>query len=271
MIIRLLLLAIVFVGTPLHAKGNEKPSGKDYESSLIDAPDKSTAIEEEDHAYLLRHNPFYFAYANPTSKVQLSFRTTLIKKVPLYFGYTQVMFWELLHNSKPFQDLTFNPELFYRVDMNHGWLDNFDAGYEHTSNGKAGDPSRSYNDAFLRLNFKKELRRWITKFSIKAAYLHAFDTTNANLREYVGPLSYKISFIQLFDSWVDKTELSVQATPGGKAGENWGKGGYQFSASFRLGRVNVIPSFYLQYYTGYAESLLNYDRNISTFRGGFIF
>lgn len=243
------------------------------QNSLLNADSKLSAIEKQDQAYLLRHNPFYFAYANPTSKLQLSFKTRFVQDVPLYFGYTQLMFWELLHDSKPFGDLTFNPELFYRFNMrNWGWfLDTADVGWAHNSNGKAGTATRSFNEVYVRVGLKKEFNRWITVLSVRGSYLHAFDDTNKNIQRYIGPLSLKLSFIQLYDAWIDKSELVIQATPGGKFADNWGKGGYQFSASFRLGRMKVIPSFYLQYYTGYAESLLNYNKAVSTFRGGIIF
>jgi phospholipase A1/A2 len=261
-----LILIAVLTSLSLHAQKN-----KDQEPSLADAPDKAQAIADEDHAYLLRHNPFYFAYGNPLSKIQLSFKTKLVKHWPLYFAYTQLMFWELGHSSKPFRDLTFNPELFYRIDTGDHWLDNLDIGYAHDSNGKAGDVSRSYNEAYVQLNFKKELQNWVAHFSVRGGYLHAFDEGNEDIQTYVGPLTYKLSFVQLYDAWIDKSEFAIQATPGGKFGDNWGKGGYQFSWSFRLGRMNILPSFYVQYYSGYAESLLNYNQNISTFRGGLIF
>ena len=181
------------------------------------------------------------------------------------------MFWDLVHKSKPFRDLTFNPEMFYRWDLGTGWLDSADFGYAHNSNGKEGPPSRSYNTAYGQVNMQREFKSWIARLSVRAGYLHDFDETNKDIQKYVGPFTYKLSFIQLYDAWIDKSEIAIQGTPGGRFGDNWGKGGYQFSWSFRVGRMNVIPSFYVQYYTGYAESLLNYDRNVSTFRGGLIF
>jgi phospholipase A1 len=242
------------------------------DETLLTAQNKLKAIEEEDHAYLLRHNPFYFAYSNPLSKLQLSFKTKLIKNVPLYFAYTQVMYWALRQNSKPFRDVTFNPDLFYRLMTDdRAWLRSIDIGYDHNSNGKEGLASRSYNSVYFRLNTQFESRRWIIRFASQFSQLHYFDPTNKDIQAYIGPLSLKLSFIQLFDAWFDKTELTAQAVPGGRYAENWEKGGYQFSAAFRLGRMKMIPSFYVQYYSGFAESLLTYNQSISTFRVGVIF
>jgi phospholipase A1/A2 len=229
-------------------------------------------LHQEDNAYLFRHNPFYFAYGNPTSKIQLSFRTKIIKDIPLYFAYTQLMFWALQQNSKPFQDLTYNPELFYRLSISQfSLVKSVDFGWMHDSNGKAGDTSRSYNSLYVRLNSEKEYDRWIVRTSLTGAYLHSFDDTNRDIQNYIGPLTLKLSFIQLWDAWIDRSEFSLQATPGGKFAQNLGKGGYQVSWQFRVGKINLVPSFYLQYYTGYAESLLNYNQYVHAFRAGVIF
>lgn len=242
-----------------------------------------TPIEREQHqeAQLLqRHKPFYFAYGNPNSKIQVSFKTPLLNKFPLYFGYTQLMFWRLRENSVPFKDMTFNPEFFYRFYLNpSSTLRSIDAGFwGHNSNGKAGSVSRSYNTRYVRFNLEKEGHRWTTRANIQLQYLYGFDQTNAEVHRYneqiqyfVGPLLMNLTFVQLFDGWFDKSEISLDVIPGGKFAQDWDHGGYQLSWSFRLGGVNLTPSFYLQYYHGFAETLLNYNERVDAFRGGIIF
>ena len=243
------------------------------ESALVDTSSTSARLDEEDESTLQRHHPFYFAFGRPTSKLQVSFKTPIIKELPLYFGYTQFMFWALEEESKPFRDLTYNPELFYRWSQQR-WriLDSIDFGvWSHTSNGKAADDSRSLNRNYVRFNFQREGRRWITRTGVQLSYLHGFDPTNRDIQDYIGPLAFSISFIQLFDAWIDKSELALQVSPGGKFAENWDRGGYQLSWSFRLGTFDLVPAFYVQYYYGYAETLLNYDSQVSELRGGVIF
>ncbi|MGE0762292.1 MAG: phospholipase A [Bdellovibrionales bacterium] len=234
---------------------------------------KSEQLEQEDEASLQRHFPFYFAYNSHLSKLQISLKTPLVRKVPFYFGYTQLMFWALRDDSRPFRDLTYNPELFYRFKTpRFAPLKYLDFGiYSHNSNGKAGTASRSYNKSYLRAHFEIESSRWVTGFSAQAAHLYAFDPTNKDIQNYIGALSFGVNFIQLFDSWVDKSEVSLQVLPGGKFGTRFDRGGYQLSWSFRLGGLNVVPSFYAQYYHGYAETLLNYNQKADVFRIGFIF
>ncbi len=232
----------------------------------------SAAVHAEDRAYLFRHNPFYFAYGNPISKLQLSFRTQLISEAPIFLAYTQLMFWALRQDSKPFHDLTYNPEAFYRLKVKKLLpIKSVDFGWMHDSNGKAGEDSRSYNSIYLRLNAEAETEHSLLRASLTGSYLHAFDETNRDIQTYIGPLAYKLALIHLWNAWIDRSELALQAIPGGKFSQNWGRGGYQISCSFRVGSLNLVPSFYLQYYSGFAESLLNYSQYIHAFRVGVIF
>jgi outer membrane phospholipase A len=229
-------------------------------------------IDREDSSILERHYPFYFVYGEPLSKLQLCFKAPVLRGQNLYFAYTQVMFWALQEDSKPFRDLTYNPELFYRWETPWTLLKSIDFGLiGHTSNGRLGGESRSYDMNYLRFNTERTGHRWLTRMSAQVAYLHGFDPTNRDIQKYVSPLSLSISFVQLFDAWFDKSEVAFSAWPGGKFADKWGQGGYEVSWSFRLGAIKIVPAFYLQYYYGYAEALLNYDQHVREFRGGLIF
>ena len=236
---------------------------------------KKTIIEEkeEEKSLLHRHRPFYFAYGSPDTKVQVSFKLQLANKLPLYFGYTQFMFWALEEHSVPFRDITFNPELFYRIHTKGaGALHSIDIGpHNHNSNGKGGTASRAYNGQYVRFNFESKGDQWMTRANLQLSAYHTFDHGNKDIQQYVGPASLNLSFVQLFDGWFDKSEITLMATPGGRWMDHWDRGGYQLSWSFRLGAINLTPSFYFQYYHGYAESLLNYDKMVDQFRGGIIF
>jgi phospholipase A1 len=230
-------------------------------------------LDAEDESILQRHQPFYFAYGRPTTKIQVSFKTPLVKGFPIYFGYSQLMFWKLEEDSKPFRDLTYNPELFYRLKIRrHYWLKSLDFGiFDHHSNGKGGEDSRSFDAHYVSANFEREGRRWLTRLSLKGSYLHRFDAGNSNIQRYVGPFSVGLSFVQMFDAWIDKGVFELNFFPGGKFAQNWSYGGYQLSYSFRLGKIDLVPAFYVQYYRGYAETLLNFEQNINEFRVGLVF
>jgi phospholipase A1 len=238
---------------------------------LENKPISTNEFKKEEESMLKRHQPFYFAYGRPSSKIQVSFKVPIIKDQPFYLAYTQQMFWNLSENSKPFQDSTYNPELIYRWSLKDNWISSIDiAPISHISNGKKDLDSRSYNKRYVKFNFDRELSNWIFRGGLQLAYLYAYEDTNVNIRDYVGPLTLSFSAVQLFDGWVDAGEFGVQITPGGKYAEHWSRGGYQFSYSFRLGGLEVMPAFYIQYYVGYAETLLNYDQRVNQVRFGFI-
>ncbi|MGE3684244.1 MAG: phospholipase A [Bdellovibrionales bacterium] len=217
-------------------------------------------------------SPFYFAYGEPLSKIQLSFKTPLVRKQPLYFGYTQTMFWALREESRPFRDVNYNPELFYRYTPDSWEKTSVDFGlWSHTSNGQRGSTSRSYEMNYIRLNFEHKGRHWLIRTSGRLSYKHDFDPTNRDLTDYVSPLTLGLTFVQLFDAWFDKGIIDLEIQPGGKFAHLWDRGGYQLSWSFRLGRFDIVPAFYLQYYYGYGETLLNYSQSVSEFRGGIVF
>ncbi|MES2769833.1 MAG: phospholipase A [Bdellovibrionota bacterium] len=232
------------------------------------------ALEEEDNLNLLRHQPLYFAYGDPSSKVQLSFKYRIIKDTPIYFAYTQIMFWDLKEDSKPFKDSTYNPEFIYTYDLEKKiFLDAIDFGiWEHNSNGKSGDESRSFERAFVRLNFAREFKDVLFKFSTKIGYIYGLDKTNDDIRDYISPLELKFSLIGVFQGWtMDRSSFDLRYFPGGDWAQDWGRGGYELSTSFRFGGLSIVPAFYMQYFRGYAESLINYNERVSEFRAGFIF
>ena len=71
--------------------------------------------------------------------------------------------------------------------------------------------------------------------------------------------------------WVlNRGELYFRIFPGGSYAERWDRGAQEVGLSFRLGHFGLRPSLYFQYYNGYAESLLTYNRSESHFRAGII-
>jgi outer membrane phospholipase A len=261
-------------GSPIQTPPPKESAGEktDLRNPILAEPQKFEALEQQDDFRIFRHKPTYFAYSNPLTKVQLSFRSSLIETWPLFFGYTQVIFWELGKDSKPFLDATYNPEFFYRFQFSKQRLKSIDLGlWEHNSNGKGGEESRSFDQAYLKVNYVFEFKNWLLSTTTKLSYIYNDDKTNADILNYIGPLDLQVSFIQLYSGIIDKSVLSLTAHPGGKFANNWQHGGYEVSYSFRLGGVKVVPSFYLQYFRGFGETLLTYNKNEEQFRAGLQF
>ena len=244
----------------------------EIDHTLAVEPQKIPALEERENLKILYYKPIYFIFGNPQTKVQLSFRAPLSDEIPLNFAYSQIIFWELTADSKPFLDATYNPEFFYRVKIKKSAIQSVDLGiWEHNSNGKGGGTSRSYDQSFVRFNCAFEGARWITKLNVKFRYVYDPDVTTVDINRYVSPLDVGVRFLQLFDSWFDESELSLAIKPGGAFVNHWETGGYEVGANFRFGGLHIIPAFYLQYYHGYAETLLNYNQLVDVFRAGVMF
>ena len=240
--------------------------------NLMKEEKKLSALEKHENIKIQYYKPIYFAYGDPLSKLQFSFKIPLFEGFPLNFAYSQIIFWELGADSKPFLDATYNPELFYRFGWEDGLLRSIDWGiWEHNSNGKAGAESRSYDQTYARLNYAFESKSWLTQASIKARYLFNNDEENANIYDYVGLFEFEIKFLQLFDSWFDRLEVAMNINPGGKYSLDWDQGGYKLSFNFHLGGLKVVPAFYVEYYHGYAETLINYNEKVDEVRAGLMF
>jgi phospholipase A1 len=270
------ILALLLSFTPAawsqDVPGDLKEVGGKITNTLMQEEKKLTVLEEHENIKIQYYKPIYFAYGEPSSKLQFSFRIPLFENFPLNFAYTQIIFWELTEDSKPFLDATYNPDIFYRFGMGEGLLRSIDWGiWEHNSNGKAGTESRSYDQTYARLNYALESKSWLTQFSAKARYLFNDDEENADIYDYVGLFEFEIKFLQLYDSWLDRFEAALTLKPGGKYGMDWGNGGYKASFNFHLGGLKVVPAFYIEYYHGYAETLINYNEKVDEVRAGLMF
>lgn len=270
------IIALILIALLIHpaSQAVEETDDPDYvENPLLNEPKKFEALEKQSNFQLLRYKPIYFAYNNPITKLQFSFRSPLVENFRLYFGYSQIIFWKLNAKSKPFLDATYNPELFYRFILEENeYLKSIDYGvWEHQSNGKADDASRSFDQTYAKANFVFERKNWLISTYAKVAYKFDYDSTNKDIEKYIGPVEFQISFIRLYSRVVDKSEITFTARPGGKFGEDWSRGGYELGYNFRLGGLKVVPSLYMQYYSGYGETLLTYNKRDDRWRFGFVF
>ena len=111
---------------------------------------------------------------NSDAKFQISIRHRLIKgMLPfhtyLFLTYTQKSFWDIYKKSKPFAESNYNPTLGLGTPITRrdklvglGMLQ-----FEHESNGRGGDSSRSWNRISLtgifefNRRFSGELKLWI--------------------------------------------------------------------------------------------------------------
>ena len=254
------------------------------EESVAQVASCETKLEEckaEESNYnsyrLSRYKDLYVIVGSPDTKIQVSLKYQITSYLKLYFGYTQIMFWEIGKDSAPFRDINFNPDLFYRIGFSDtSFVKAVDLGlYEHKSNGKDGLASRSWNSSYLRFYTIVKFHNWSFNWDTKFYWYYRFqmDNTNSDIREYSGFWKTRVSFINYYDKNknIDRISFYFEFFPGGTYSQRWNKGGQELGIKFRVGGGTFYPSIFLQLYHGYNESLLDYNKEHSSYRVGIAF
>jgi phospholipase A1 len=195
-------------------------------------------------------------FKNVEAKFQLSVKGRLLtsddRRWGLWFAYTQQNQWQLYSPdiSRPFRETNYSPEIFgsFRpgVDIG-GWQWNLlNFGYTHQSNGRSDPISRSWDRLFVeagieRDNFVLLARAW-TRLTPSD-----YEDDNPDIVDYYG--HGEITGIY---KWRDNSFTLM-----GRGNLSTGKGAAQFTWASRplLGPLRG----YLQVFTGYGESMIDYD------------
>lgn len=216
----------------------------------------------------LSRDVYDFEPQHAETKFQLSFQFDWFKEplgpdTSLYFGYTQLSLWQTYNTewlgqevdySSPFRETNYEPETGLTVDMDYslGGLTfrRSRLSLIHASNGQSGDRSRSWNRlaaslAFGRGNFAGQLRGW---YRIP----EPDDDDNPDITDYMGHGDLLLAY-----KWGEQT---ISATLRNNLDFSENKGAIQVDYSFPL---NKRVKGYVQYFNGYGESLIDYNRSIS--------
>jgi len=190
------------------------------------------------------------------AKFQLSVKGRLLatddNRWGLWFSYTQQSQWQLYSPdiSRPFRETNYMPEIFgsFRpgVDIG-GWQWNLlNFGYTHQSNGRADPISRSWDRLFVEAGFERDnfvlLARAWTRVTPSD-----YEDDNPDIVDYYG--HGEITGIY---KWRDNSFTLM-----GRGNLSTGKGAAQFTWASRplLGPLRG----YVQVFTGYGESMIDYD------------
>ncbi|MCI6988660.1 MAG: phospholipase A [Campylobacter sp.] len=224
---------------------------------------QKTEEETNDNFLGLRfYEPMYFAYSydindksdrkSNETKFQISFKKPIIEDLlgfdeMYYFGYTQTSWWQVTEDSSPFRETNYRPEIFVDVPTDYGYMDKVTLGFLHESNGEDGIESRSWNKVYAGLNFK------FGNFEINPRIWHSFglDKYNENIRNYMGYGDLKLKY-KLY-----KHEFSALLRNNFNFDDN--HGAFEFVWMYPI--YNGF-NIYAQYFTGYGESLADYDKSV---------
>lgn len=235
-------------------------------------PAAATADEPVEASALSYHEPMYFLVGgeDPVSaRFQFSFRYRLFddqgvvaEHFPvargLYLGFTQTSLWDLQSESKPFRDTSFRPSLFYRwkiSDPIRGGFVSLSGGYEHESNGRDDEDSRSIDTLFLKAEGRYYLGDGLTYLGIEPkAWTYLDRDDNPDIARYRGYAELGLRYGR--EDGLMLTSLLRRGTAG--------KMRRQFDLSYPLRRsvFSGVGAFaHLQYVGGYGETLLDYDKD----------
>ena len=190
----------------------------------------------------------------------------------LYLGYTQVALWDVEEPSQTTLDTTFQPELFYATHTRPRELKRIgstalglQAGVKHESNGRSGPESRNVNYVYAQPTFffgQQALHGEIGP-RIRGYFADADD--NPDINEYIGQF-------ELHGALRFGDGLHIDAI--GRLGEDGSKGAVQFDITYPLRPLiggGVDTYFHVQYFNGFAETLLDYREHHQTIRAGISF
>jgi outer membrane phospholipase A len=227
------------------------------------------------------YEPMYFLLsAHPEleqSKFQFSFKYRLFnsngyleKRAPwlagFHLAYTQRSIWDLKHDSVPFKDTSYMPELFYllpKIDLHMKAVSAFgiQSGFQHESNGKGGADSRSANYLYIEPILGVHLAGpYHLKVAPKIYAYVSKENNNADLQDYRG-------YVDLETGIIDPDGLALSSHLW------WAKKGatVQLDLTYPMSRLlGRDLNFYLQaqYFSGYAETLRYYNQRNDVFRLG---
>lgn len=198
-------------------------------------------------------------------KFQISLRVPVYNRMfgnngDLWFGYTQLSFWQAFNHaqSSPFRETNYEPEVglsfhtdFPLLGMRHRV---FSLGAAHQSNGRSDPLSRSWNR--LWVNFA--LERGDFALAFKPWYRipeNPATDNNPDIAHYVGRAELRAGYKR------GDQVLTIVARNNLETTKN--RGGTEIDWSFPFSkRIKGL----MQYYSGYGESLIDY--NVRTRRIG---
>ena len=206
------------------------------------------------------HEAMYIIGGDDDLKLQFSFKYRLSQEWNVYLAFTQLMFWDVYEDSKPFRDVNYRPEFFYRFyEKDNDFLRSLDIGYVHFSNGRDELYSRSVERFILRSSIASRIGRNILGGTFTIQHLFDEDITNRDIKNYLGFWDLKLflrDFV-IFDK--HRLDLTFDVHAGSKI-IDFDKGAYQLGLLYKFTNSSFNPAIYLQRFEGYGESLLTYNK-----------
>ncbi|GJJ01878.1 phospholipase [Duganella rhizosphaerae] len=199
---------------------------------------------------------------------QLSFKMKLIEQVlktpvDLWFGYTQNSFWQAYNRaaSSPFRETNYQPELMLTTPLSLNLGSALDVRYltlgmVHQSNGQTSTLSRSWNRVYAEVGAEHgklgaQLRFWKRLDNARS------DNDNIDITDYLGHGDLNLSYRS------DGHTFSLMARRNFSTRHGALQAGWSFPVLANL-------KGYLQAFSGYGQSLIDYNYSQKSLGAGFL-
>lgn len=218
-------------------------------------------------------------------KFQLSMKVKVVEQIgnlaDLWFGYTQQSNWQTFNgsNARPFRDTDYEPELILAVPLHMQFsalgltprMINF--GLVHQSTGRPDPFERSWDRVYAQIGLDRDVDKEHDRFAVLARAWYRLpespsEDDNPDIRHYLG-YGDLLFFWRRGDSNVSallRNNLQAQNNRG-SVQINWS---IPITRTPSLDNVNVLPlidrelRFYVQFFTGYGETLVDYNHYQTT-------
>lgn len=228
-----------------------------------------------DEPALSAHEPTYIVFGESSdrgfdARYQLSFKYRIFDPEGfigrfsplfsnLYFSYTQTSLWDIGEDSSPFRDTSYRPGLFYKWAGSDKFLfpDEWRAGVEHESNGRSDGDSRSLDTAFVSPSWHIDLPSSRRFSFMPKVYTYIDKNENNDIQRYRGYVDWVARFGR--EDGLIINGLYREGTAGYATG--------QLDISYPISErifARTGSFVHLQLFSGYGETLLDYDQDRDT-------
>lgn len=213
-------------------------------------------------------------YSTSETRIQLSVRTKIARGLlteghapqrdSLWFGYTQQSYWQLFNGdiSRPFRSTDHEPELIYILPLdaplNQGWRLRYGGlAINHQSNGQTLPLSRSWNRIILMAGMEKDDRFRLTGRIWARVPERADQDDNPDISDHIGRAEVAAFWnVNNTHSLGVTLRHSLRSKARGSVRLEWMQAIGQKRAD---GEPNGLR-FHTQLFSGYGDSLLDYNR-----------
>jgi outer membrane phospholipase A len=286
------LSALVAASEP--APPSTAPAPASTEPAAVAPPSSQEAGgEPEDEPPLVPRESFLSGYrptyvligpTDPNVKFQFSVKLRLFspdgaagRAFPplsmLYLAYTQMSLWDIENPSKSTVDTTFMPEFFFAthtpplaLEEVHTAALGLQAGVQHESNGRPGEASRNINYFYAQPTlYLGDPKSVSGQFGVRARTYFSGLNDNPDIAEFYGNVGFSAAV-----RFAGNLQLAAEVRPS----DDWERGAVQVDLTYPLKRYvgGPVDTFlHVQYFNGFAESILTYRDHHQTLRVGVSF